>query len=108
MGVGRESAIETAALFGKESPTVARWGVCVCGAPIAHLGAPCEWHSGSGSEHGVAILTLAVLHAEDVDIGAQWSVTTTMENSTRSSKATQAEYLRGTGRQQTGLVNGGN
>ena len=54
-------------------------GDCVCGATIARLGAPGEWRSGSGSERGVAVLALEVLRAEDVDIGAQWSVTATME-----------------------------
>jgi hypothetical protein len=76
VGVGRETAIETAALLATESPAVARWGVRVCGASIARLGAPGEWRSGSGSERGVA---LKVLRAEDVDIGEQWSVTATME-----------------------------
>ena len=79
VGVGRETAIETAALLATESPAVARWGVRVCGASIARLGAPGEWRSGSGSERGVAVLALEVLRAEDVDIGAQWSVTATME-----------------------------
>ena len=98
VGVGHESAIETTVLLGTESPAVARWGVCVCGASIAHLDAPGEWRSGSGSERGVAVLALEVLRAENVDIGAEWSVTATMENSTRSSRATQAEYSKGVGR----------
>ena len=71
--------METTVLFGTELPEVACWGVCVGGATIARLGAPGEWRSGSGSERGVAVLALEVLRAEDVDIGAQWSVTATME-----------------------------
>ena len=71
VGVGRESAIETTVLLGMESPAVARWGVCVCGVSIARSDAPGEWHSGSGLEHGGAILALAVLCTEDVDVRKQ-------------------------------------
>ena len=87
---------------------VTRYVVCVCGASIARLGAPGEWRSGSGSERGVAVLALEVLRAEDVDIRAQWSMTATMEKSTRSGRATQAEYSKGASRQRCGKVGGVN
>ena len=58
----------------------------------------------AGVEHGVAILALGVLRAKDVEIGAQWSEAATMENSTRSGKATQAENLKGASRQWCGKV----
>ena len=61
-----------------------------------------------GSECGVAGLTLVVLLAEDVDILAQWSMTATMEKSTRSGRATQAEYSKGASRQRCGKVGGVN
>ena len=108
VGVGRESAIETAVLLGTQSPAVARWGVCVCGMSIARSGAPGEWRSESGLECRVAILALEVLRAEDVDIGAYWSMTATMENSTRSGRTTQAEYSKGASRQRCGKVGGVN
>ena len=71
VGAGHESAMETAALFGTESPAVARRGVCVSGASIACLGALGEWRSGTelGVWSGHGGLALVVLHAEDTDIG---------------------------------------
>ena len=78
----------------------------MCGASIARLGAPGEWRSGSGSARGVAVLALEVMRAEDVDIGAQWSVTATTENSTRSGRATWAEYSKGASKQWCGKVGG--